>query len=153
MASIELILEREKNLSFKVPASFPYKNFFAIGREKHGDKYLVKISYPRKPRTTGQFSQNHKIAFLCTLIVAENAYEGYTTYQAVKDLAKLRAIKRGYPYRWIKIPLSDGTFFENISPWHEDELDTIQASYLVDELEAMAAEKGLDIEEIYAMRQ
>jgi hypothetical protein len=140
MRSIKLRLLRDKNLSFFLPVPFPYRDFFINGKEKHGDWYDVEISYPRKPRTTGDKSQNHRIAFLCNIIAAENAFEGFTTYQSVKDLAKLRAIKRGYPYRWAKVP----GYADAVLPCHENELDTVQAGYLIDELEQMAAECGID---------
>jgi hypothetical protein len=152
VATIELTLKRTQNLSFEVPVNFPYREFFKAGKERHGDNYLVKISHPRKRRTTGELSQNHRIAFLCNIIAAENAYEGYTTYQAVKDLAKLRAIKRGYPYRWSTAWI-DGKEIPIVCPKHEDELDTIEASYLIDELEMMAAEKGIDIDIIEALKK
>ena len=138
MTSIEVFTKRIENLSFQIPTNFAHRDFFRIGKEKHGDWYLLKISYPRKVRTTGDLSQNHRIAYLCNIIAAENMIEGFTDYQSVKDLAKLRAIKRGYPYRWA--PKMDDV----VIPYHENELDTIQAGYLIDELEQMAAECGID---------
>lgn len=148
MATIDLLLKRKENLTFEVPNNFAYKDFFKRGREKHQDIYRVKISYPMKRRTTGKKSQNHRIAFLCNLIAAEcSGIEGMSTYQQVKDLAKLRAIKRGYPYRWIKFIRPDGQPGENLAPFHEDEIDTVQAGFLNDELEQMTAEMGIDIPE------
>ena len=136
---LKLRLHRFNNLTFDVPQDFGFREFFLAGKKKHGDWYDVTISYPRKARTTGDNSQNHRIAYLCNIIAAENAYEGFTTYQSVKDLGKLRAIKRGYPYRWVKVP----GYADLVAPYHESELDTVQASYLIDELEFMAAECGI----------
>jgi len=144
--TLDLLLKRTTNLNFEVPTNFTQKEFFARGREKHNDMYRVKISYPTKRRTTGERSQNHRIAFLSNLIAAENSgIDGMATYQQVKDLAKLRAIKRGYPYRWIKYIRPDGQSGENLAPYHEDELDRQQAGLLMDELEQMIAESGMEI--------
>lgn len=147
---LELLLHRRQNLDFDVPLElYPsIKQFCVQGQQKHGDMYRVTIAYPARRRSTGKNSQNTRIAFLSNLIAAENAIEGATTYQSVKDLAKLRAIKRGYPYRWIKAKMPDGSVIESIYPKHEDELDVIEAGYLIDELEAMGAEIGLDIKDL-----
>lgn len=144
MQSIQITAKRIDRLNFEVPSNFPYRDFFRIGKESHKDTYNLKISYIKTPRTTGDLSQNHKIAFLCNIIAAENAYEGFTTYQSVKDLAKLRAIKRGYPYRYAELGAGEKT----IIPYHENEISKHEASYLIDELLYMAAEVGIDIDNL-----
>lgn len=147
---LELLLKRKQLLDFEVPPELfsTIKRFCSVGKEKHQDVYRVTISYPMKRRTTGKNSQNTRIAFLCNIIAAENAIEGATDYQSVKDLAKLRAIKRGYPYRWMKARMPDGSEIVSIVPKHEDEIDVIEAGYLIDELEQMLSELGIDIQDI-----
>lgn len=98
--------------------------------------------FDRKPRTTGELSQNHRVAYLCNAIVAEANKPGMKreTYESVKMLAKFRAIKRGYPFDWIKVQGPNGRIIDNVMPWSEADTDTIQCGYLIDELEQMLAE-------------
>jgi len=103
--------------------------------------------FDRKPRTTGELSQNHRIAYLCNLIAGEVNKPGETreSYQSVKDLAKLRAIKRGYPYVWVNVTGPQGHTIKSVLPAHESDISTIEAAMLIDELELLAAEAGIDI--------
>ena len=102
--------------------------------------------FDRKPRTTGELSQNHRIAYLCNLIAGEVNKPGETreSYQSVKDLAKLRAIKRGYPFVWANVTGPNGHTIKTVIPKHESDIDTISASLLIEELHQMSAEMGID---------
>lgn len=102
--------------------------------------------FDRKPRTTGELSQNHRIAYLCNLIAGEANQPGIPreSYQSVKDLAKLRAIKRGYPFSWHNVTGPNGHTIKTVMPAHESDISTVEAMHLIDELHAMAAEMGID---------
>jgi hypothetical protein len=117
-----------------------YKSF-----DKSNGRCELEI-FDRKPRTTGGLSQNHRIAYLCNLIAGEVNKPGETreSYQSVKDLAKLRAIKRGYPYKFANVIGPNGGMRECILPAHESDIDTVAAMHLIDELELLAAESGID---------
>jgi hypothetical protein len=98
--------------------------------------------FDRKPRTTGELSQNHRVAYLCNAIAAEVNKPGVPreSYESVKLLAKFRAIKRGFPFDWINVTGPNGRTIKNVMPWSESKLDTVQCGILIDELEQMFAE-------------
>jgi hypothetical protein len=120
-------------LSFQIPKDLRQR--FADEIKKGKGFYHVRISIPRRGRTTGEGSQNHHI----NGHVAQIAEETGNDFQDVKDGAKLRAIKRGYPYD----TLPNGW----IVPKSESDLDTVQAGYLTEELHQIAAELGINLRE------
>jgi hypothetical protein len=113
-----------------------YKSF-----DKANGRCELEI-FDRKPRTTGGMSQNHRVAYLANAIAAEANKAGVVreTYESVKMLAKFRAIKRGYPFDWIKVTGPHGRIIDNVIPWSEAKVDTVQCGYLIDELEQMFSE-------------
>lgn len=135
---VEGILRRVKTgqkdtISFKIPSEL-------IGKFKHEFRQLpeyciVKIARPRQRRTTGDLSQNHHINGHVSQIAEETGND----FDDVKQEAKLRAIKRGYPFD----TLPNGW----IIPKSETEIDTIQAGFLIEELHQIAAELGIYLRE------
>ena len=101
--------------------------------ERH-DYVTIRVSAPRKPRTTGYRSQNHRLnGFIQQICVATG-----NDFGAVKDVVKLRAISRGYPF----------TTFKGITvPQSEADCSTIECGLLIDEVEALAAEEGIVLRE------
>ena len=96
--------------------------------------YNVNIEAYRKPRTTGPRSQCNHINGHVQQISEESGHD----FSEIKWLAKMRAIKRGYPY---------DTVLGDVVPWSEARLNTDQAAHLIDELHAIADELGLILRE------
>lgn len=103
--------------------------------QKYSGFMRLEISPPYKPRTTGKESQNNLIWKLITEIAKQTGNE----IQDVEEAVKERACKRGYPYRVNKIT-------GRAKPKSMTEIDTVEASYLIDELYQVCAEYGVDVE-------
>ena len=98
------------------------------------ERLTVSISKPRKPRTTGQGSQNSHSWGHMSQIARETGHEVYE----IEYLAKYRAIKRGYPVNTcLGMPV----------PKSQAEIDTVENGYLIDELHQIAAENGIKLRE------
>jgi hypothetical protein len=105
--------------------------------EVANQRFVIRLSTPRKHRTTGQFSQSHHL----NGHVQQIAMDTGNDFTTVKETAKDRAIKRGYPF----ITTLDG----KVRPLSETEIDTVQAGYLIDELHQLAAELNIRLREGY----
>ena len=67
-------------------------------RDKHNDYVLVTLQPPKKPRTTGENSQNHHL----NGHIMQICNETQNSYNAVKDENKRIATEEmGYPYEEI----------------------------------------------------
>lgn len=64
-------------------------------RDKHNDYVLVTIQPPKRPRTTGAYSQNHHLNGHIMQICNETG----NSYEAVKNAVKMIAVEQmEYPY-------------------------------------------------------
>ncbi len=104
--------------------------------KKYANYIKLEMSPPYKPRTTGKESQNNKIWGLISQIVD---YTGHDISD-IEDYAKLRAIKRGYPYRMNELT-------GEIKPLSQKDINTVEAGYLIDELYQIASEMEVPIVE------
>lgn len=84
---------------------------------------------PSKKRTTGEKSQNSHIWGHIQQIAMETGNE----VQDIEDAIKFRAMKRGYPFHENKIT-------NKIVPNSMTTINTVEASYLIDELHQLASE-------------
>jgi hypothetical protein len=98
-------------------------------------KFVFDVERKKKPRTTGERSQNHRINGHIQVICMENGEDFYF----MKEWLKYKAIRRGYPFD----TAPDGT----VIPWSESRIDTVQAGYLCDEINQFAAERGIILPE------
>lgn len=123
-------------LIFTLPAE-PYKNQILHVLEKCdvkcGGYCSITIDRPYKPRTTGEGSQNNLVWKLITVVANEM---GEST-EFVEQLAKKKAISRGYPTRNVM-----GEMF----PVSMTEINTVECSYLIDTLYEMVAFLGIVLE-------
>lgn len=104
-------------------------------RDKHNDYVLVTIQPPRKPRTTGEHSQNHHLNGHIMQICNETG----NTYNAVKDEIKRIAVENmGYPYEEIN---------EHIHPIGERESSTDECAKLIEAAHVLAADLGIILQE------
>jgi len=110
--------------SVDVPAGYgPALQSLAL---KHGI-LTVRVSEVRKRRTTGERSQNHRLNGFIQQICVETGND----FHAVKEVVKLRAISRGYPF---------DTFNGVTIPRSEADSSTVECSLLIAEVEQLAAE-------------
>jgi len=119
-------------LSLDIPDE--YQNWYAMlvrKGAKIGDWYDVDIALPRRHRTTGDKSQNHRLNGFIQQICVDTGNE----FDMVKMLVKMRAISRGYPF----VTLKTGDRF----PKSESESSVQECAMLIEEVEQMAAEEGI----------
>ena len=112
--------------------------------QKYNGMVKIRIQPPYKPRTTGKNSQNHKlngsIAFFCA--------ETGNDFDDIKMYIKRRALRRGYPCKKDKdgnilISKVDG----NPIPISESDANTLECSYLIEEMIQLAAEMDVILPE------
>jgi hypothetical protein len=106
---------------------------------KYGGFVSVTFKVPYKKRTSGPNSQNSCIHGFAG-IIAEYTGE---TLERVKFYAKRRAFRRGYP---VKRDENGAVVFSPLDgeplPASSADINTIEAGYLIEELQQIAAELG-----------
>lgn len=139
---VSVVLHREfvkGHIAFAVPADEvsreAIKRELAKCRDKHNDYVLVTIQPPKKPRTTGDGSQNHHLNGHIMQICAETGND----YDAVKNAVKMIAVEQlGYPY----------TDFHGVTtPKAESETDTAECAKLIEAAHVLAADLGIVLRE------
>ena len=139
---VTVILHREYvkgHIAFAVPTDTAIRE--AIRREltkcrdKHNDYVLVTIASPKRPRTTGDGSQNHHLNGHIMQICAETGND----YEAVKNAVKMLAVEQmGYPYT---------DFHGVITPKSESESSTDECAKLIEAAHILAADLGIILKE------
>lgn len=104
--------------------------------DKRGGTVQVEVSLPRRLRTTGERSQNHRINGHCQQIAVA---VGGVSFEAVKMHMKRLAVDHGYPFD----TLPDGT----IAPKSEADVTVEQASCLIETINQFADEYGIKLKE------
>lgn len=104
-------------------------------RDKHGDYVLVTMQPPKRPRTTGEGSQNHHLNGHILQICNETGND----YDSVKDAIKMIAVENmGYPYK---------TIGKKIVPLRERESSTNECAKLIEAAHLLAADLGIILQE------
>ena len=104
-------------------------------RDNHNDFVLLTIQPPKKPRTTGEGSQNHHLNGHIMQICNETG----NSYNAVKDEVKRIAVEMmGYPYEIVH---------GHIHPQGESESSTEECAKLIEAAHVLAAEQGIILKE------
>lgn len=135
---VSVVLHREfikGHIAFAVPADEvareAIKRELTKCRDKHSDYVLVTIQPPKKPRTTGDGSQNHMLNGNIMQICNETGND----YDTVKLAVKMIAVEQlGYPYK---------TIAGNVIPLRERESSTIECSKLIEASFMLAADLGI----------
>lgn len=112
------------------------KDVVSLCDGKYSGYARIEISPPYRPRTTGAGSQNSHIWGHIQQIAEATGND----IQDVEDAVKERALKRGYPYKMN--PLTGKP-----KPASMTTINTAEASMLIEELYAVAAELGINLEE------
>ena len=104
-------------------------------RDKHGDYVLVTMQPPKRPRTTGEGSQNHHLNGHILQICNKTGND----YDSVKDAIKMIAVENmGYPYK---------TIGKKIVPLRERESSTDECAKLIEAAHLLAADLGIILQE------
>lgn len=139
---VSVVLHREfikGHIAFAVPADEvareAIKRELTKCRDKHNDYVLVTIQPPKKPRTTGDGSQNHMLNGNIMQICNETGND----YDTVKLAVKMIAVEQlGYPYK---------TIAGNVIPLRERESSTVECSKLIEASFMLAADLGIILRE------
>jgi len=118
---------------FTVDAPFEVRGLLAAFAERY-DTATIRVMPVRKARTTGERSQSHHFNGHIQTIAMETGND----FQAIKEVAKMRAVSMGYPfksYRGITIPQS------------EADASTVECALLIDAVHLLAAEEGISLVE------
>lgn len=107
---------------------------------KHNNYVSVTLAVPYKKRTSGRHSQNSAIHGFAQCIAEYTGEE----MERIKDYCKKRAVRRGYPVKRddngnVIISRLDG---EPI-PESSGRVNTVEAGYLIEELQQLASELGV----------
>ena len=104
-------------------------------RDKYGDYVLVTMQPPKRPRTTGEDSQNHHLSGHIMAICNETGND----YDSVKDAVKMIAVENmGYPYK---------TIGGRIVPQRERECSVEDCAKLIEAAHILAADLGIILQE------
>ena len=100
-------------------------------RDKHNDYVLVTLQPPKRPRTTGENSQNH----LLNGIIVQICEETGNDYDSVKDAVKMIAVEQlAYPYK---------TIGGKIIPQRERECSVEECAKLIEAAQMLSADLGI----------
>ena len=104
-------------------------------RDKHNDYVLVTMQPPKRPRTTGEKSQNHHL----NGHIMQICNETQNSYNAVKDeIKRIATEEMGYPYEEIN---------GHIHPIGESESSTDECALLIEAAHVLAADLGIILQE------
>ena len=104
-------------------------------RDKHNGYVLVTVQPPKRPRTTGEGSQNHHLNGHILQICNETGND----YDTVKDAVKQLAVEQmGYPYK---------TIGGRIVPQRERECSVEDCAKLIEAAHVLAADLGIILQE------
>lgn len=112
------------------------KNITELCNERYGGYIKLEMTPPYKPRSTGKGSQNSKI-WAC---IQQIAQETGNDIDDVEDYIKMKAVARGYPYKVSKLS-------GQVKPSSMRDINTSEASLLIEELQKLASELGIVLED------
>jgi hypothetical protein len=135
---VQYVLKRVNiagRIAFEPPAdigaSEAIKRELTKCRDKHNDFVLVTLQPPKRPRTTGEGSQNH----LLNGIIVQICEETGNDYDSVKDAVKMIAVEQfAYPYK---------TIGGKIIPQRERDCSTDECAKLIEAAQMLAADLGI----------
>lgn len=100
-------------------------------RDKYNDFVLLTMQPPKRPRTTGENSQNHMLNGIITQICNETGND----YETVKDAVKMIAVEQlAYPYK---------TIAGRLIPQRERDCSVEECSKLIEAAQMLAADLGI----------
>jgi len=139
---VQYVLKRVEiagRIAFEPPADLGaseiIKRELRKSRDKHNDFVLVTLQPPKRPRTTGEDSQNHHLNGHIMQICNETGND----YESVKNAVKMIAVENmGYPYN---------TIGGHIIPQRERDCSTDECAKLIEAAHLLAADLGITLQE------
>jgi hypothetical protein len=119
------------SLTLDVPTSLD-ETVRVFSDKLRGGPAVIQLKKWYQSRTTGWKSQNHHI----NGHIAQLSQETAVDFDTLKLYLKNKAITRGYPYDILD---------DCVYPWSETRIDSLQASFLIDEIHQFAAERGIQL--------
>lgn len=113
-----------------VPA---FTDLFRKGRDKTGETYRLRLALPFRPRSTGKFSQSHRI----NGFIQQMAMSTGIPFQGLKEYCKAESIGEGYPF----VTLPTGAVIGK----SEADISVEEASILIGTIERIAAEWNITL--------
>ena len=105
-------------------------------KKKRINQVYLKMGMPRKPRTTGEGSQNHHLNGHIQQIAQHTGEDFATTKWQIKQ----RALNKGYPFDTGKLGVP--------VPRSESVASTVECGYLIDECHEVASWLGVKLREV-----
>jgi len=112
-------------------------------RKSPAPYYTLKIDTPRKPRTTGEKSQNHHVNGHCQQIAQETGQP----FEDVKKYAKQFAITMGYPILTGPDGEPVNDFWGKAQGISESDATTEDAAILIEAIHHLAAHLEIELRE------
>lgn len=112
------------------------KSLSELCGNKYGSYIKLEMSPPYKPRSTCVHGQNRHI----WAHIQQIANETGNDIEDVEDYIKQKATRRGYPVKQNKLT-------GEMKPVSMKEINTVEASYLIEEVHQLAAELEIQLEE------
>lgn|SRR5690554_6203787 len=120
------------------------KAILDLADRRHGGHVTVTVETPRKPRTTGQFSQSHHLNGHIQQIAEATGND----FGVIKSEIKYRAISKGYPILYndiTKLPVLD--IYGRPIGISEADSSTTECAILIEESHQLAAELNIVLQE------
>jgi len=138
-ANCDIVFSQQNLTAIKLTLPGGYEDALSVLHEgldkKRVSQVYVKLGMPRKPRTTGDKSQNHALNGFIQQLCQESGDE----FDDMKKEIKRRAIKRGYPFH------TDS--FGNVVPQSEADCSTVECAMLIDEAHDVASFLNVKLKE------
>lgn len=143
--AVKRVPDKSGLLIFEVPKIHVESQaaYFERNDKKHGGFYTVKINTPRRPRTIGTNSQNHRVnGFIQQIAVSTGQ-----PFEDIKKRAKQIAVGQGYP---IKLDASGQPCYDlwgNVDGISEADSSVEECIILINAVEQIAAFCGVVLRE------
>lgn len=137
---VEWTAERT-TLALIVPRMFSEQlsDIYKQADRSDGGYVNICISTVRKPRSTGWKSQNHAINGFVQQIANETGED----FGVIKMHCKRKALTRGYPLMERDGAIIYSQITGEAIPESESNISTIEAGYLIDEIQQLSSELGI----------
>lgn len=130
---IELVAEViwTNPLTIKTPGDYIDQINKLVAKNRY---VLITLSAPKRPRTTGEKSQNHHLNWHIQSICLATGND----FETIKSVVKMRAVAMGYPFQ---------TYHGLPVPKSEADASVEECALLIDAVHQLAAEEGIALKD------
>lgn len=119
------------------------KELFALAEQKHNGFVTIGLSLPRKPRTTGEKSQNRHLNGHIQQLAQHTGLD----FEVIKLEVKHQAISRGYPILYDSKGDAVLDLWGRVRGISEADCSTVECGYLIDTVHQIASEQDCILKE------